>query len=78
MNTTLTSRLAKGLAPCLAALGTVVALSGCMTTTPYWDRHVGEAVTAVTRAQIIHPDAPEGLPSATTDGKLAATAMTNY
>lgn len=61
--------------PVLATLS----LSACMTSTPEWDKHFGEALTTVTRAQIINPDAPAGLPSLTgTDGKTAVTAMTNY
>jgi len=79
MNIKPTSRPGKRLALCFAALGSAVTLSGCMTTSPVWDQHFGEAVTAVTQAQIINPDAPAGLPSAPgADGKLAATAMTNY
>jgi len=59
----------------LACLG----LSACMTSTPVWDQHIGEAVTAVSRAQIINPDAPAGLPPLNgTDGKTAVAAMNNY
>ncbi|MGO4158006.1 hypothetical protein [Cupriavidus sp. YAF13] len=62
----------------LAVLGTLT-LSACMTSTPNWDKHFGQAVTTVTRSQIINPDAPAGLPSLTgTDGKTAVAAMTNY
>jgi hypothetical protein len=55
------------------------ALGGCMTSTPIWDAHIGEALKAVTQAQIIDPHAgerahsPEGM-----DGKSAASAMDNY
>ena len=55
------------------------ALTACMTTTPNWDKHFGEAVTAVNRAQVINPDAPGNLPAADgVDGKAAVAAMSNY
>lgn len=55
------------------------ALTACMTTTPIWDKHFGEAVTTVKQAQVINPDAPAGLPAADGyDGKAAVSAMTNY
>jgi hypothetical protein len=55
------------------------ALGGCMSSTPIWDAHRGEALKAVTQAQIIDPHAgeraraPEGM-----DGKSAASAMATY
>ncbi len=55
------------------------ALTACMTTTPVWDKHFGEAVTSVKQAQVINPDAPAGLPAVTGyDGKAAVAAMSNY
>ncbi|ANA34085.1 hypothetical protein R82526_01133 [Ralstonia mannitolilytica] len=55
------------------------ALTACMTTTPVWDKHFGEAVTSVKQAQVIHPDAPAGLPAIDGyDGKAAVAAMNNY
>lgn len=55
------------------------ALTACMTTTPVWDKHFGEAVTSVKQAQVINPDAPAGLPAVDGyDGKAAVAAMTNY
>jgi hypothetical protein len=55
------------------------ALGGCMSSTPIWDKHVGEALKAVTQAQIIDPHAGEHAPSAQgVDGKSAASAMANY
>ena len=55
------------------------ALTACMTTTPIWDKHFGEAVTSVKQAQVINPDAPAGLPAVDGyDGKAAVAAMTNY
>jgi len=55
------------------------ALTACMTTTPNWDKHFGEAVTSVKQAQVINPDAPAGLPAIDGyDGKAAVAAMTNY
>lgn len=68
------ARRAMLLAPMLAALG------GCMTSTPIWDAHFGEAVRAVTQAQIIDPHAAEHAPSSVSgvDGKAAASAMDSY
>lgn len=55
------------------------ALTACMTTSPNWDKHFGEAVTSVKKAQVINPDAPAGLPAVDGyDGKAAVAAMTNY
>lgn len=77
MNKTLKlSRGATVLAVCtLACIG----LSGCMTSTPSWDQHRGEALAAVKQQQIINPDAPAGLPTMDgTDGKTAVAAMRNF
>ncbi|MEM5434316.1 hypothetical protein [Paraburkholderia diazotrophica] len=55
------------------------ALGGCMSSTPIWDAHMGEALKTVTQAQIIDPHAAEHAPSAQgVDGKSAASAMANY
>jgi hypothetical protein len=55
------------------------ALTACMTTSPNWDKHFGEAVTSVKQAQVINPNAPAGLPAVDGyDGKAAVAAMTNY
>ncbi|WP_426397336.1 hypothetical protein ACN9M1_03245 [Ralstonia sp. R-29] len=55
------------------------ALTACMTTTPFWDKHFGEAVTSAKQAQVINPDAPAGLPALDGyDGKAAVAAMSNY
>ncbi|MGN6082316.1 hypothetical protein [Trinickia sp.] len=60
-------------APACAALG------GCMTSTPIWDAHFGEAVRTVTQAQVIDPDAGTHHPStAGIDGKAADSAMGQY
>jgi hypothetical protein len=56
-----------------------VALGGCVQTTPVWDSHFGEAVKAVTQAQIIDPDAARHNPSTSgVDGKAAVAAMSSY
>jgi hypothetical protein len=56
-----------------------VALSGCMSSTPIWDKHMGEALKAVKEAQIIDPHAADHAQSAQTmDGKSAASAMDTY
>jgi hypothetical protein len=63
------------------AFGTLacIGLSGCMTSTPSWDQHRGEALAAVKQQQIINPDAPTGLPTMDgTDGKTAVAAMRNF
>lgn len=55
------------------------ALTACMSTTPVWDKHFGEAVTTVSRAQVINPNAPANLPpGGGVDGKAAVAAMSNY
>ncbi|CAB3668704.1 hypothetical protein [Trinickia soli] len=60
-------------APACAALG------GCMTSTPIWDAHFGEAVKTVTQAQVIDPDAAGRNPSTPgIDGKAANSAMGQY
>lgn len=54
-------------------------LGGCMTSTPIWDAHFGEAVRTTTQAQIIDPDAGEHNPSTSgVDAKAAVSAMTGY
>ncbi|HWT38025.1 MAG TPA: hypothetical protein VN289_17180 [Paraburkholderia sp.] len=54
-------------------------LNGCMSSTPIWDKHMGEALKAVTQAQIIDPHAAEHEASTPgVDGKSAASAMDNY
>lgn len=60
-------------APACAALG------GCMTSTPIWDAHFGEAVKTVTQAQVIDPDAGAHNPSKPgIDGRAANSAMGQY
>lgn len=60
-------------APACAALG------GCMSSTPIWDAHFGEAVRTVTQAQVIDPDAGAHNPSTVgIDGKAANSAMGQY
>ncbi|MGF6964929.1 hypothetical protein OKW43_001934 [Paraburkholderia sp. WC7.3g] len=55
------------------------ALSGCLSSTPVWDSHFGQAVRTVTQAQIIDPDAATHNPSVDgLDGKAAVAAMSNY
>ena len=61
------------LAPVLGALG------GCMTSTPIWDAHFGEAVRATTQAQILDPRAAERNPSTQgVNGSAAVSAMQRY
>ncbi|CAB3792349.1 hypothetical protein LMG28688_03490 [Paraburkholderia caffeinitolerans] len=63
----------------LAIVPLVAALGGCMTSTPIWDAHFGEAVHTAIHAQIIDPDAAQHTASTPgIDGSAAAAAMTNY
>ncbi|PTB20239.1 hypothetical protein C9I57_14280 [Trinickia symbiotica] len=63
----------------LAFAASTTLLGGCMTSTPIWDAHFGEAVRAITQAQIIDPQAGEHNPSTPgVDGKAAVSAMTTY
>lgn len=60
-------------APACAALG------GCLSSSPIWDAHFGEAVKTVTQAQIIDPDAAAHNPSRQgIDGKAANSAIGQY
>jgi hypothetical protein len=64
--------------PFLVALASAL-LGGCMTTTPIWDAHFGEAARSVAEAQIIDPRAGELNPSTPgVDGKAAVSAVTGY
>ena len=66
-------RRAIALAPVVAALG------GCMSSSPIWDAHFGEAARAVSQAQIIDPQAAERNPSKQgVDGSAAVSAMHRY
>lgn len=61
------------------AVSMLAALSGCMTSTPIWDAHFGEAKRAVMQAQIIDPQAAQHAQSAQViDGKSAVAAMDTY
>jgi len=54
-------------------------LSGCMSSSPIWDAHVGEAVRTVSQMQIIDPHAGEHTPSTPgIDGKAAVSAQQQY
>ncbi|SIT50177.1 conserved exported hypothetical protein [Paraburkholderia piptadeniae] len=56
-----------------------LALNGCMTSTPIWDAHFGQALKAVKQAQIIDPHAGEHAPATQSiDGVAATAAMDNY
>lgn len=56
-----------------------IALGGCMSSSPIWDAHFGEAEKAATQAQIIDPLAAQHAPSVDgIDGKAAASAMAQY
>lgn len=66
-------RRALVIAPVFAALG------GCMTSSPIWDAHFGEAARTVYKAQIIDPQAGEHNPSTQgVDGSAAVSAMHRY
>ncbi|RZF25054.1 hypothetical protein EVC45_35610 [Paraburkholderia sp. UYCP14C] len=54
-------------------------LSGCLSSSPIWDAHVGDAVRTVTQMQIIDPHAGEHTPSTPgIDGKAAVAAQQQY
>ena len=38
-------------------LGVGVALGGCLSTTPQWDEHFGDAIHQITAMQTLNPDA---------------------
>ncbi|MDF3835127.1 hypothetical protein P3W85_19490 [Cupriavidus basilensis] len=68
---------------CCAAIGLCamasLVLSACVSTSPVWDKQAGQAMRAASRAQIINPDAPAGLPPmGGGSGKAAVAAMGNY
>ncbi|WP_322044234.1 hypothetical protein [Paraburkholderia sp. J67] len=55
------------------------ALGGCMTSSPIWEAHFGEAVRTSMRAQIIDPDAAQHVNlSPGIDGKAAAASIERY
>jgi hypothetical protein len=61
------------IAPLSAALG------GCMTSSPIWEAHFGQAVRHSMQAQIIDPEAGQHAASQPgVDGKSAAAAMDRY
>ncbi|MDG0025736.1 hypothetical protein [Trinickia sp. Y13] len=63
----------------IVAAPACAALSGCMSSSPIWDAHFGEAVKTVTQAQVIDPDAGARNPSKPgIDGKAANSAMGQY
>ncbi|WP_028202664.1 hypothetical protein [Paraburkholderia nodosa] len=75
----MTRKLIATLRQALLIVPLAAALGGCMTSTPIWDAHFGDAVRTSMRAQIIDPDAaqhassPQGI-----DGKAADSAMVLY
>jgi len=55
------------------------ALGGCMTSSPIWEAHFGDAVRTDAQVQIIDPHAGERAPSTPgIDGQSAVSAMTLY
>ncbi|MFM0209113.1 hypothetical protein PQQ96_17050 [Paraburkholderia sediminicola] len=66
-----------GRAALMLTLG--AALGGCMTSTPVWDAHFGEAARTASQMQIIDPHAAEHSPSTPgVDGKAAVAAQDTY
>jgi hypothetical protein len=66
-----------GRAALMLTLG--AALGGCMTSTPVWDAHFGEAARTTSRMQIIDPQAGEHTPSTPgVAGKAAVAAQDAY
>ncbi|RKP43814.1 hypothetical protein [Trinickia fusca] len=67
------ARRALAIVPACALLG------GCMSSSPIWDAHFGEAVTAIRQAQVIDANAGVNKPSADgIDGKTAVSTMAAY
>lgn len=60
----------------VSALAVLVA-GGCATT-PYLDRHMGEAVQAAGRMQVANPQAPAANARTTMDAQTAVDAIDNY
>lgn len=57
----------------------MLALTGCVATSPNWDARFGEAARVVTAQQVINPDASRNPdPVAGIDGKAAQGAMGEY
>ncbi|RQH08383.1 hypothetical protein [Paraburkholderia dinghuensis] len=55
------------------------ALGGCMSSSPVWDKHFGEAARTTAQVQIINPHAGEDAPSPQSiDGNAAVSAMELY
>jgi hypothetical protein len=62
-----------------ALLGTVAGLSGCMATTPMYDKQFGDAVRTLRAMQILNPDASNNTDPVTgIDGRAATAAMDRY
>lgn len=54
----------------------LLAASGC--TTPYLNKHLGEATLAARQNQTANPDAPTDQPAATVDGQVSNAAQDRY
>jgi len=55
------------------------ALGGCLSSSPVWDAHFGEAARTASQMQIIDPHAAEHNPSTQgVDGKAAVAAQDGY
>ncbi len=58
---------------------TALTLAGCMTSTPVYDAHFGEAVRTARAMQTLNPDASMNSdPVAGVDGRAATAAMDRY
>jgi hypothetical protein len=59
--------------------GLSLTLAGCLTSTPQWDAHFGDAVRQVRDAQVLDPQAGRNPdPVSGVDGVAAAGTMTRY
>ncbi|MFT5532865.1 MAG: hypothetical protein ACI8WM_002073 [Burkholderiaceae bacterium] len=62
-----------------ACLLTTLALTGCISTTPYYDQHFGEAVSKLNAMQILNPAAATNTdPVAGMGGREARSAYADY
>ncbi len=56
----------------------LLALTGCVNTTPVLDSHFGEAVNTAKAQQTINPDAAKNKQAAGMDGQTAKSALDRY
>jgi hypothetical protein len=59
--------------------GVSLSLGGCLTSTPQWDAHFGEAVRQINASQVLNPQAGDNPDPVTgINGSAAAASMFRY